>query len=165
MNGAPVSAARIIRSIAISGRCRGPYTVKSRRLTTGTPKFIPITREFVTEYRRGWNLWGMRALADHRRLLGRKSLQICSDWHKSHTEGGIPCGSISGLAAEMAPWISRVIFLNLRQITKITDPLAKHYATLRLTLPQAPAPTSSALEKMYYPDVESVVAGSLRLLS
>lgn len=38
-------------------------------------------------------------------------------------------------------------------------------APVRLTLPQAPAPTSSALEKMYYPDVESVVAASLRLLS
>jgi hypothetical protein len=104
--------------------------------TTDQPKFIPITREFVAEYRRGWNLWGVRVLWDHRRLLARRSLQICSDWRKFYTEGGIPCGSISGLAADMAPFMSRVIFLNLRPLAKVTDPLAKHYATLRFTLPK-----------------------------
>ena len=33
------------------------------------------------------------------------------------------------------------------------------------TLPDAPAPTSRALEKIYYPDVDSIVARCLRLLS
>ncbi len=35
----------------------------------------------------------------------------------------------------------------------------------RLTLPDAPAPTSRVLEKIYYPDVESVVAKTLQVLS
>lgn len=102
--------------------------------TTGQAKFIPITREFVDEYRRGWNMWGTGVFRDHGPLLKQWSMQLTSDWQKSHTEGGIPCGSISGLASEMAPWVSRVVFLNMRPLMKISDPAAKHYTALRLAM-------------------------------
>src|SRR5207248_10587587 len=90
--------------------------------TTGESKFIPITREFVEEYRRGWNLWGTCVFCDHRALLRRWSVQLTSDWRKFHTDAGIPCGSISGLASETARLISRVVFMNLRPLMKINDP-------------------------------------------
>ncbi len=104
--------------------------------TTSQSKFIPITREFVAEYRRGWNLWGSAVFFDHRPLLDLWSVQLASDWRKFYTDGRIPCGSISGLAAEMSPWVSRVVFLNTRPLTKIEDPIAKHYVSLRLALPR-----------------------------
>jgi pyruvate/2-oxoglutarate/acetoin dehydrogenase E1 component len=37
-------------------------------------------------------------------------------------------------------------------------------APIRITLPDAPAPTSRALEKIYYPDVDMVVARSLQVM-
>jgi len=104
--------------------------------TTGQSKFIPITNDFIAEYRRGWNMWGTCVFSDHRELLGRHGMQIVSDWRKSYTAGGIPCGSISGMAAEMSPLVSRLIFLNMRPLMKFQDPLAKHYACLRLALPK-----------------------------
>ena len=102
--------------------------------TTDKAKYIPITDHFMEEYRRGWNLWGLRAYHDHRRLLRLLNLQLTSDWRQFYTEGGIPCGNISGLAAETAPLISRPIFVIPRALMKITDPLAKHYTALRLTM-------------------------------
>ncbi len=104
--------------------------------TTSQSKFIPITREFVSEYRRGWNLWGSAVFFDHRPLLNLWSVQLTSDWRKLHTDGGIPCGSISGLASEMSPLVSRVVFLNTRPLMRVDDPLSKHYLSLRLTLPR-----------------------------
>ncbi len=104
--------------------------------TTGQAKYIPITRQFVAQYRKGWNLWGARAFWDHRTLLQRWSVQLTSDWRKFYTEGGIPCGSISGVASEMSPWISRVVFMNMRPLMKVDDPLAKHYLSLRLAVPK-----------------------------
>jgi hypothetical protein len=43
--------------------------------TTGQSKYIPITREFVAEYRKGWNLWGSAMFYDHRPLLTRWSVE------------------------------------------------------------------------------------------
>ncbi|NLY00837.1 MAG: GH3 auxin-responsive promoter family protein [Rhodopirellula sp.] len=102
--------------------------------TTGDAKYIPVTREFFNEYRKGWNLWGLRTYADHTDLLRKRTLQFSSNWRQFATEGGTPCGNISGLAAETAPWISRPIFLLPRALTKICDPIAKRYTALRLSL-------------------------------
>jgi len=102
--------------------------------TTGQCKYIPITTEFVAEYRRGWNLWGNRVFWDHQRLLDQWSLQLTSDWRKEYTAGGIPCGNISGLASEMSPLVSRVVFMNMRPLMKVDDARAKQYAALRLSL-------------------------------
>ena len=116
----------------------GPGTkVLMFALTSGTTdrsKFIPITPEFLCEYRRGWNLWGVRAYVDHLKLVRLKNLQLTSDWRQFHTEAGIPCGNISGLAADTAPLISRPVFIMPRPLMKISDPEAKQYTALRLAL-------------------------------
>lgn len=107
-------------------------------LTSGTTdhaKFIPITQEFLSEYRQGWNLWGVRTYIDHMKLVHLKTMQLTSNWRQFQTEAGIPCGNISGLAAETAPLVSRRIFIVPRALMRIPDPAAKLYTTLRLTLP------------------------------
>jgi len=77
--------------------------------TTGSSKFIPVTEEFFEEYRRGWNLWGVRMYWDHVDLVRKrkKTVKLGSDWQEFYSEGGIPCGSISGLVAETAPLFLR----------------------------------------------------------
>lgn len=120
------------------GAMFGPGTrVLMFALTSGTTeqsKYIPITPEFLREYRRGWNLWGVRAYVDHLRALPMFNLQLSSDWRRCYTEGGIPCGNISGLAADTAPLVSRPIFILPPEMMKISDPLAKQYTALRITM-------------------------------
>ncbi len=102
--------------------------------TTGEPKYIPITREFFHEYRQGWQIWGVAAYHDHRDLLRKQTLQLTSDWQQHYTSAGIPCGNISGLAAETRPLVARRIFFLPRHVTKIATASAKHYTALRLAL-------------------------------
>jgi hypothetical protein len=120
------------------GAMFGPGTkVLMFALTSGTTsqsKFIPITPEFLAEYRLGWNLWAVRAYADHLRLARLYNLQLTSDWRQFYTEGGIPCGNISGLATDTAPAVSRPIFIVPPAMMKIADTAAKQYTALRLAL-------------------------------
>jgi hypothetical protein len=102
--------------------------------TTSETKYIPITQEFFDEYRRGWFLWGLQTYAQHVDLIRKHTLQLSSNWRQFYTEGGIPCGNISGLAAETGPLISRPVFILPRGIIRISDPAAKMYTALRLAL-------------------------------
>ena len=103
--------------------------------TTGHSKYIPVTQQFFNEYRTGWNYWAVRTFADHPDLANKQTIQLSSDWRQLHTEGGIPCGNISGLAAETAPRISNPIFILPRCLIKISDSASKQYAALRLSVP------------------------------
>lgn len=102
--------------------------------TTDKPKYIPVTQDFFDECRIGWNLWGVHAYADHLDLCRKQTMQLSSDWQESFTEGGIPCGNISGLAAETAPAMSRPMFVLPRWLNKIRDPISKRYAALRVAI-------------------------------
>lgn len=102
--------------------------------TTSKAKHIPITQEAFDEYRRGWNLWGIGVYRDHSDLLRKLNLKFGSNWRQSRTAGGIPCGNISGLVAETAPWLIKRRFVAPSAALRINDPLAKHYTILRIAL-------------------------------
>jgi hypothetical protein len=114
----------------------GPGTrVLMLALTSGTTdpcKFLPITQEFFDEYRSGWNLWGIGACRDHPDLVRKKTLKLVGNWRQFYSEGGIPCGSISGLVDETAPRIARDRFVLPGDVYGIDDPFLKHYTALRL---------------------------------
>jgi len=105
--------------------------------TTAARKFIPVTPQYLADYRRGWNIWGMRLFRyDHPELKLRPIVQISSDWDEFRTEAGIPCGSVTGLTAEMQKRIIRWLYCVPGCISKIKDPMAKYYVVLRLSLPR-----------------------------
>ena len=68
--------------------------------TTGEPKHIPVTPRFLAEMRRGWNIFGVKALTDHREAWLRPLLTIRSSMREAASPTGVPCGAISGLLAE-----------------------------------------------------------------
>ncbi len=103
--------------------------------TTGESKYIPITNDFFREYRKSWNIWGARVFWHHKDLLWKPTLQFSSDWQQFRTEGGIPCGNVSGLAAETRPWLTRPLFILPAVLNKIHDTASKQYVALRLALP------------------------------
>lgn len=116
----------------------GPSTkVLMFALTTGTTnrsKYIPITQEFFREYLGGLRLFGVQLCWDHRDLLGCKALKIGSDWRRSLTSGGIPCGHITGLVAEAGWWFAKRRYVLPAPVMRIHDMAAKQYAVLRIAL-------------------------------
>lgn len=102
--------------------------------TTGEPKRLPVTEEFFREYRRGWMLWGGGVYGDYPGLLLKKSLQLSSDWQQYRAPSGVPCGQISGLAANTRPKYAQCLFAPPVATARIHDAAARHYTTLRFAL-------------------------------
>jgi hypothetical protein len=67
--------------------------------TTAKSKYIPITQQFLDDYRHGWQVWGINVLDDHPAVNSRNILQLSSNYDRFRTPGGTPCGNISGLVA------------------------------------------------------------------
>lgn len=104
--------------------------------TTAARKFIPVTPQYLADYRRGWNIWGMRIFRyDHPEVKLRPIVQISSNWDEFRTEAGIPCGSVTGLTAEMQKRIIRWLYCVPGCTGRIQDTTAKYYVVLRLSLP------------------------------
>lgn len=104
--------------------------------TTAARKFIPVTSQYLADYKRGWNIWGLRVFRDHPEVKLRPILQLSSDWNEFSTEAGIPCGSVTGLTAEMQKRIIRWLYCVPACVGRVKDPAAKHYLALRLSLPR-----------------------------
>jgi hypothetical protein len=105
--------------------------------TTATRKYIPVTDRYLADYRRGWNLWGLKAYRDHRDVWLRPIVQVSGDWQESFTERGVPCGAVTGLTATTQKRIIRWLYCVPPIVGKIKDAHAKYYTVLRLSLPQS----------------------------
>jgi hypothetical protein len=104
--------------------------------TTAARKFIPVTEQYLADYSRGWNIWGLRLYRAHKEVRLRPIVQISSDWDEFRTEAGIPCGSVTGLTAQMQKRIIRWVYCVPACTGKIKDTAAKYYVALRLSLPR-----------------------------
>jgi GH3 auxin-responsive promoter len=104
--------------------------------TTATRKFIPVTEQYLADYKRGWNIWGLKAYRDHPDVRLRPIVQMSSDWQEFTTEAGIPCGAVTGLTATMQLKIVRWLYCVPACAAKVKDPAAKYYLALRLSLPR-----------------------------
>jgi hypothetical protein len=102
--------------------------------TTAARKFIPVTSEYLADYRRGWNLWGLKVFRDHLGIRLRPIVQMSSDWREFETEAGIPCGNVTGLTAEMQKRIIRWLYCVPACVGRVKDAHAKYYLALRLSL-------------------------------
>ncbi len=102
--------------------------------TTGDSKYIPITTEFLKDYRRGWNLWGINAFDAHPALHKLDIVQLSSDYDIFRTPAGIPCGNISGLVSKMQSPVVRLMYSVPFAVSKIKDSEAKLYTALRLAV-------------------------------
>jgi hypothetical protein len=104
--------------------------------TTAARKYIPVTDQYLADYRRGWNIWGLKAFRDHKPIRLRPIVQLSGDWDEFRTEAGIPCGAVTGLTATMQKRIIRWVYCVPACAGKVKDATAKHYLALRLSLPR-----------------------------
>ena len=102
--------------------------------TTSNSKFIPITEQFLADYRRGWQVWGINAFDDHSGINSRRIVQLSSNYDSYRTPGGTPCGNISGLATAMQKPIVRTMYTVPGIVSNITRPEAKNYMAMRLAV-------------------------------
>jgi hypothetical protein len=106
--------------------------------STATRKFIPVTAGYLADYKRGWNLWGLKVFRDHPEVRLRPIVQMSGDWQEFTTAAGIPCGSVTGLTATMQLRIIRWLYCVPPAVGKVKDPAAKYYVALRLSLARRP---------------------------
>jgi hypothetical protein len=99
--------------------------------TTGTAKYIPVTATSVADLKRGWNIFGVRALLDHPKAFFRDIVQITSNPREHRTPGGAWAGAVTGLLAETQKWIVRKHYVTPLCVAHISDPVAKSYAVVR----------------------------------
>jgi hypothetical protein len=104
--------------------------------TTASRKFIPVTQQYLADYKRGWNIWGLKVYRDHPSVRFRPIVQMSGDWQEFKTEAGIPCGAVTGLTATMQLRIIRFLYCVPASVGKVKDPAAKYYTALRLSLPR-----------------------------
>jgi hypothetical protein len=104
--------------------------------TTATRKYIPVTPQYLADYKRGWNLWGLKVFRDHRNLRFRPIVQLSGDWQELATPAGIPAGAVTGLTAHMQLKIIRWLYCVPGSVGRVKDAAAKYYVALRLSLPR-----------------------------
>jgi hypothetical protein len=104
--------------------------------TTAVRKFIPVTQQYLDDYRRGWNIWGLKVFRDHPTVRMQPILQMSGDPDEFRTESGIPCGAVTGLTAQMQKRIIRWLYSVPACIARIKDPHSKYYTVLLLSIPR-----------------------------
>jgi hypothetical protein len=102
--------------------------------TTAARKYIPVTPQYLTDYKRGWNIWGLKVYRDHPEVRFRPIVQMSGDWDEFRTEDGTPCGSLTGLTARTQKRVVRWLYCVPAAAGTIGDVRAKYYTALRLSL-------------------------------
>src|SRR5262249_41175647 len=104
--------------------------------TTAARKFIPVTPQYLADYRRGWNIWGLKVYRAHRPTILRPIVQLAGDPDEFRTEAGIPCGNISGLTAQAQKLPVRRIYCVPPSAGPVKDTASRYYVALRFSLPK-----------------------------
>jgi hypothetical protein len=102
--------------------------------TTAARKHIPITQPYLDDYRRGWNLWGLRAIKKHKQVFLKPILQLAGDADEYRTEAGIPCGNLSGFTAQVQKRVMRWMYIVPPATGKLKDARARTYVALRFAV-------------------------------
>ena len=104
--------------------------------TTAARKLIPVTTRYLADYKRGWNMWGVKAYRDHRGrgLAFRPIVQMVGDPEEYRTPAGIPCGNLSGYTAVVQKKIIKWLYTVPPSIGKIKDSTARYYLALRCSI-------------------------------
>lgn len=105
--------------------------------TTAMRKYIPVTARYLDDYKRSWNLWGLKVFQDHREIILKAILQMAGDPDEFRTEAGVPCGAVTGLTASMQKKIVRWMYCVPGGVARIKDPQAKYYVVMRQSLPRS----------------------------
>ena len=112
--------------------------------TTASRKHIPITRAYLDDYRRGWNIWGLTAMDRHKAIAMKPVMQLVGDPEEYRTEAGIPCGNLSGYTAQVQKRIIRFLYSVPAVAGKVKDSPTRYQLALRFSIVRKVGLLSSA---------------------
>ncbi len=114
--------------------------------TTGTPKFIPMTRSYLDEYLRGRRIWMRQVVSEFPGIVRGKLLTIHAPLGETKTPPGISCGSITSflLSINQGSRIAQGIHAIPPEVFCLSDFKAKYYYILRFAL-ESPISNISAV--------------------
>lgn len=102
--------------------------------TTHAPKFIPVTRASLEDYRRSWAIWGCALAEAHPLVPFGGVINLASGYRAQSTTAGIPCGSISGLIVSVMHASLRLTNCLPPEVADVSDASLRQYLALRLAL-------------------------------
>ena len=102
--------------------------------TTGRPKLNPVTTAWLSEYRRSWEIWGVKAILEHAEMIGTKLLQVIGPGNLGRSPSGRAIGMISSVAARYQNPVLKAAYAIPFELCDVSDPTAKYYTMLRLAL-------------------------------
>ena len=102
--------------------------------TTGEPKLNPVTRTWLREYLRSWEIWGVKGVVEHSEMIGRKVLQVMGPGDLDRAPNGMSIGMVSSFANRLQNRVYRSFYAVPPEVANIRDPLAKYYTILRLAM-------------------------------
>jgi len=102
--------------------------------TSGTPKYIPITRESQKLTVQLMTQWLYQALTDHPKLLNGGILGISGSAIEGFAPSGIPLGCASGMIYKNLPWLLSQSYAIPYIVSEIEDYELKYYLMMRLAI-------------------------------
>lgn len=106
-------------------------------MTSGTSaarKLVPITKNYIATYRKGWLLWALQTYEGRQELIFKHKFNLGGDDAEFHSPAGVPCGSISGMIARMQNRLIRRGYCLPLSANKLKDAHAKYYLAWRVGL-------------------------------
>lgn len=119
---------------ALMGSRERPLMFAMSSGTTSEPKCIPITRQYLADYRRGWTSWGIDLYERFPKMNWLHIVQLASDFDRGRTPVGTPCGNITGFVQHIQNPIIRTMYSVPNPVLKIRDAASKYYTALRFAL-------------------------------
>jgi hypothetical protein len=104
--------------------------------TTGSRKYIPMTREGKRAKSHLTWLWFCGMYRDHPGIVGGRILSVVSPEVESYAPSGVPCGAESGHGYRTMPGPVRSMYTAPYPVFAIEDYEAKYYTLLRLAAGQ-----------------------------
>lgn len=102
--------------------------------SSGVPKLNPVTDTWLSEYRKAWNVWGMKLFVDHPQKIGSRMLQMSGTRDMGTTTGGFQISMVSALLTKIQNPLLKPFYLIPDVVNLIPDPVARHYVALRLSI-------------------------------
>ena len=104
--------------------------------TTGVPKRLPVTQNWLASYQRWWRMWGSKSVTDHPGIATKKKrwLQISGPLEIDRTPSGLSVGMVSAISAKFQNPIFHLFYCVPYQIGDLVSPQLRQYALARLSI-------------------------------
>ncbi|MEB3299847.1 MAG: GH3 auxin-responsive promoter family protein [Candidatus Sericytochromatia bacterium] len=104
--------------------------------STGEPKLVPVSPRWREGNAALTRLWIRGAVRDHPRCVGGRILTLVSPAVEGVTERGLPFGSMSGMLARRAPWLTRRQYAVPYSVALVREHEARYFMTARVAMAQ-----------------------------